>query len=43
MSRKTVVGIVVALLVMLIAGCAKQGYPSGGPRKAATSVDVSLP
>ena len=32
MSRKTVVGIVVALLVMFIAGCAKQGYPSGGPR-----------
>lgn len=32
MGRKTVVGIIAALLVAFIAGCAKQGYPSGGPK-----------
>ncbi len=32
MRRNAVIGTIVALLVVAIAGCAKQGYPSGGPK-----------
>ena len=32
MRRKSVIGVMLALLVTAVAGCAKQGYPSGGPK-----------
>lgn len=32
MRGNTVIGVVLALLLTAVAGCAKQGYPSGGPR-----------
>ena len=32
MRRNTIIGVVLALLLTAIAGCAKQGYPSGGPK-----------
>lgn len=35
MSRRTVIVVMMALLVAAIAGCAKQGYPSGGPKDEA--------
>lgn len=32
MSRNTIIGVVLTLLLTAVAGCAKQGYPSGGPK-----------
>jgi hypothetical protein len=32
MRRNTIIGAILVLLVATIAGCAKQGYPNGGPR-----------
>lgn len=32
MRRNTIIGVVLTLLLTAVAGCAKQGYPSGGPK-----------
>lgn len=32
MRRNTLIGVLLTLLLTAIAGCAKQGYPNGGPR-----------
>ena len=32
MRRNTIIGAILVLLVAAIAGCAKQGYPNGGPK-----------
>lgn len=32
MRRNTIIGAILVLMVAAVAGCAKQGYPNGGPR-----------